>query len=392
MVKKLSSLAFLILAISLASCNKDGVDIEYQYYPKSDYDLISNHLDLPEYPLDYTTDFPNYYTRPSIQFDNDMATLGRVLFYDINLSKNKEISCASCHKQNLAFADDVAFSEGVNGKLTDRNSLALGAVFNFSEYYGPGRVPFFWDNRVSTVEEQSEQTFKNDKEMDMEMHEVLAEVQQIPYYVPLFKAAFKETNSMTEDNVLTAISEFVNSIASVNSRYDDGLIALFSEEGHLGSVGTKDFANFTPQENIGKSLYINNCAVCHGEINGAPNLLFANNGLDLETNEEDDKGLGGITYNSEEMGTFKVPTLRNISLTGPFMHDGRFETLEDVLNHYSSNIQAHPNLSWQLRNNNQPKKFNFSTEDKAALLAFFDTFVDDELAVDERFSDPFIQR
>lgn len=389
---KVPAFLAVILVLSLSNCKKEDVKIQYNYYAAEDYKLISQYLTLPNEQVNYDLDFPAYYFSFNSQFNTGMATLGRVLFYDKNLSEDRSISCASCHKQELAFADDVAFSDGVLNRKTDRNSLALGSVFSFREYYGSmsqGRVPFFWDNRATSVQQQSKQTLANDVEMSMEMHEVVERVKEQPYYYPLFKNAYRDSE-INEDNVLNAISEFINSMATFNSRYDDGLVKHFETYGSLVDVGEADFSNLNDQENIGKELYITNCGACHGAVNGMPGQLSSNNGLDMNYT---DNGMGDVTNNSTDVGLFKVPTLRNIAKTGPYMHDGRFETLEEVVDHYSTGIKDFENLSYLLRENqefNAPAvKFNFTDEEKAALIAFFNTFTDEEFLQDEKFSDPF---
>ena len=390
-LKHLFLIAFASL-ILFTDCGKDTVDIEYNYYPKEEFQALSQQLNLPAYPLDYTVNFPKYYGRTATTFNNDLATLGRVLFYDENLSEDRSVSCASCHKQQLAFADDLALSEGVQQRSTARNSLALGSVFSFREYYGSsssGRVPFFWDNRASTVQEQSKQTLANDLEMNMTMPEVVQRVKEEDYYIPLFRTAFGNPD-VSEDRVLDAISEFVNSMASVDTRYDRELDKYYeSNRFNFTSHVNADFSGLSSIENKGKQLFQTHCASCHGAVNGLPGRISANNGLDVVY---DDPGMGDITGNND-VGLFKVPTLRNITLTAPYMHDGRFATLDEVLDHYSSGIKEHENLSPQLRVNQSTNgaavKLNFSAADKAALLAFFDTFVDEEYLTTEKYSDPF---
>jgi len=382
----------VIFLITLSNCVKEEVKIEYSYYDKDDYGIISQHLNLPNDIVNYSFTFPEYYSSRIRNFDNGMATLGRVLFYDKNLSEDRSISCASCHKQELAFSDDLAFSDGVLNRKTTRNSLALGSVFSFREYYGTmssGRVPFFWDNRASTVQEQSKQTLANDVEMSMNMQEVVERVKEQAYYSPLFKNAFLGAE-ISEDNVLDAISEFINSMATFNSKYDKELENHFATYRNFNNLDEVDFPGLTAQENIGKTLYITNCGSCHGNVNGMPGEIAANNGLEMNYS---DPGMGDVTSNSYDLGLFKVPTLRNIVKTAPYMHDGRFQTLEEVVEHYSDGIQTFVNLSVQLREGEQSnapaRKFNFNEEEKAALIAFFNTFTDEEFLTDEKFSDPF---
>jgi len=370
----------------LFSCDK-GIQKEILNYVDEDgndlHPMMSTKLDIPgDIPLKYDQNFPSYYSRSFTSYDNNMATLGRVIFYDKNLSHDRNISCASCHDQKLGFADAAAFSEGVNGRRTSRNSLALGSVFSFREYYGNpsfGGVPFFWDNSANTVQEQSRRTFANEDEMNMKMHEVIERIQEEPFYKPLFVAAYGK-DEVNDDNVLNAISEFVSAIGSYKSKYDQALETHYNNNSFsLNTIAQTDFPSFTNAENKGKNLYLSNCASCHGQINGLPGAIQANNGLDLEYADT------GI----DEQSLFKVPTLRNIALTGPYMHDGRFDTLEEVVDHYSNNIKAHKSLSRELKDHLQPKQFNFSEDDKRNLIAFMHTFTDQEFLNAERYSDPF---
>ncbi len=380
----------IICLFIFSSCG-DDFEVTREFYEEDEYALIAQKLNLDNAPTDYTVEFPSYYPRDTRTFNNSLATLGRVLFYDANLSVDRSISCGSCHQQEKAFADGKAHSDGVNGRKTARNSLALGSVFSFNEYYGNptfGGVPFFWDNRAFTVQEQSKQTFANVDEMGMEMSQVIDRVKEEDFYKPLFRNAFGN-DKINEQRILDAIGEFVNSMASVHSKYDTGLEAHFNTGGNNFDIGDIDFPSFTAEENLGKKLYINNCASCHGNINGSPGLIAANNGLEMDYN---DGGVGQTTGEAHEKAIFKVPTLRNITLTQPYMHDGRFATLEEVIDHYSTNIQPHVNLSAELTDNfGAPKQFNFTAEEKAALITFLATFEDDNLLTLERFSNPFKQ-
>jgi cytochrome c peroxidase len=307
------------------------------------------------------------------------------LFYDKNLSKDKTISCASCHKQELAFSDDVAFSTGVENRATARNSIALGSVLNFAAYYGGfSGIPFFWDNRAESVQDQSRATLGNPVEMDMKMHEVVDVVRKLEYYEPLVDKAFsKRLNKITETDVLNAIGEFVNSLTNYNTRFDT----------ELDKVGitkiNNNFSGFTASENRGKSLYLTNCASCHGQNAARPPVVSANNGLMMTY---DDKGVGKHTNNGKDESLFKVPTLRNIARTAPYMHNGMFKTLSEVIDHYSTGIVLHKNLSSALKSNsNTAKKFNFSEQDKEDLMAFLMTLNDDKVITAAKFSDPFIK-
>jgi cytochrome c peroxidase len=227
--------------------------------------------------------------------------------------------------------------------------------------------------------------------MDMQMHEVIAEVNKRAYYKPLIKAVRGNTSVADETTVLNAVSMFVNSISSMNSKYDDAISTYFLDKGHIIDIASVNLSGLSEVENLGKTLYMNNCASCHGETNGFPGEVQSNNGLADYT---EDQGIGEIQGNDYN-GVFKVPTLRNITLTAPYMHDGRFATIDEVLDHYQSlsSAPAHPNLGKQLRvnvnPNGAPKAMDFSSADREALKAFFKTFEDEKMATAEKYADPF---
>lgn len=371
-----------LFILFLSSCLKEGADVETYYYGDADEKVLDAYLTLPKAPYDYNFSLPTHTALFAPPVDKDLATLGRVLFYDKNLSSDKKISCASCHKQEFAFSDNTDFSEGVAERRTSRNSIALGSVLNFSAYYGEfGGIPFFWDNRAFRVQDQSRATLGNPSEMNMQMHQVKDVVNTLPYYKPLAKAAFSK-QSLSEEDILNAIGAFVNSMTNYHTKFDREL-----DKNGIQFIRT-NFDGFTASENRGKMIYLNRCATCHGENAGRPPKLMANNGLDMEYK---DKGVGGASNNAFENAKFKVPTLRNILRTAPYMHDGRFATMDDVINHYSAEIKNHPNLDSELKLGGVPMKMNFSAQDKADLIAFLNTLTDDQITTDKKFSDPFIK-
>ncbi|MBK8369908.1 MAG: c-type cytochrome [Saprospiraceae bacterium] len=375
---------FLVLGFfSFPSCTDDKVDVVISYYGQKDDAMLKKYVSLPNIPHDYNFKLPNHTGLFSRPIDKDIATLGRVLFYDKNLSKDKTISCASCHKQELAFSDDVSFSQGVENRATARNSIALGSVLNFAAYYGDfGGIPFFWDNRATRVQDQSKATLGNPLEMDMKMHEVADVVNNHEYYKPLIREAFHKENSISETEILDAIGTFVNSLTNYNTKFDRELDKI-----GINSINYA-FTGFTQSENSGKKLYMSHCASCHGQNAGRPPVLSANNGLMLEY---DDMGVGKHTNYANDQGKFKVPTLRNISRTAPYMHNGMFNTLNEVIDHYSSNIKNYKNLSQDLKFGNLPIKFNFTETEKQDLIAFLLTLNDDNITIDPKFSDPFLK-
>lgn len=302
---------------------------------------------------------------------NAGATLGRVLFYDKRLSLNRTVSCASCHQQAHGFSDPAKFSTGFDGRLTSRNSMGLANA----RWYQ--RRAFFWDERSATLEIQVLQPIQNTLEMGMTLPEVTTRLTAEPFYRDLFNRAFG-TTAVTSDRIALALAQFVRSIISTNTKYDAGVAS--------------NFTNFTAEETLGRRLFLGQtgnatCAACHGTDNFVPGNTINNNGLE---NPYLDKGLGEVTGRPQDEGLFKVPSLRNIALTGPYMHDGRFASLEEVVEFYNSGVIAHPNLSPPLRaRTGTPLRLNLTTAEKAAMVAFLKTLTDTSLPTDSRFSDPF---
>lgn len=345
---------------------------------------------LPDVPFNYASpDLPGHFFALPIQDQDNTpadnlisdwgATLGRVLFYDKNLSANKTVACASCHIQEKGFSDPEVLSMGFEGGLTGRHSMGLTQA----RYYAP--AAFFWDERAASLEDQVLMPIQDEVEMGMELSTLVARLENLPYYPELFENAFGSPDIST-GRVSRALAQFVRSIVSYNSRFDEGLELI----GGGPNFQTTDFPNFSASENLGKALFFGPrtaCATCHGTTNFvAPGAR--NNGLDAEP---EDGGLGDVTGNPQDEGLFKVPSLRNIEVRPPFMHDGRFATLEEVIEHYNSGIQPHPNLPPQLREgpNGAPRRLNLSEIEKQALVDFLKTLTDQELLQDVKLSNPF---
>jgi cytochrome c peroxidase len=388
-MKKIFALSAILSSFLVFSCQTD--DFSYYYYSPDELAVLSQKLNLPELPTDYNVVLPNYlsftgnggFAQASIPA---AVVLGRVLFYDKSLSKDGKIACATCHKQELAFGDNAAVSKGVFDRDGVRNAIALSAVPSFSGAYENTGNSLFWDNRAKTVQEQSRASLANVKEMDMSMSEVVAAVNNQDYYAILFKKAFGD-GIATEERVTEAIQSFVHALSSFQSKFDEAAQAQFEASQQNIGFEFQAFAKFTTEENLGKKIYLNNCATCHTSTLTIPTVQSASNGLDQNPT---DTGVGGITNLAQDMGTFKVPALRNIALTAPYMHDGRFETLEQVVDHYSNGIKSHVNLSDKLKNpNGTPKNFNFSSTEKEALVAFLRTLRDEKMLADVRFANPF---
>lgn len=394
-IKTLSLSLGCLLAFSLllVSCVEDRVDLTKVSYTDQEYAILSQYLNLPMARASFSVEFPKHMARNGAvvpEIDDAKATLGSVLFYDKQLSANNKVSCASCHKQSLAFSDDVAFSEGFMGRLTKRNSQPLASTPNFESSYNGGsssaffpgmQAGFFWDERAHSIAEQSKITLEDDIEMGVNIYELADKLEEIPYYQVLFSKAYG-TTEVNPSKITDALEVFINSFVSVSSPFDEGL--------NRQNTPFVDFLNFSQQENLGKTLFNTHCSNCHASDFTSLVETVANNGLDLEY---EDKGLGARTNLEYDNGRFKVPFLRNVALTAPYMHDGRFATLAEVIDHYSEGIQDHPNLDVRLRDRFDtqagPIRLNFSDEEKAALVAFLHTVTDHKFTQDERFADPF---
>ncbi len=389
MRKTYTLLLFGILLLLASACEKEQAFV-YQYYTPEETQVLSQYLNLPEIPDDYTVRLSRNLKSTGLlggTIQREKALLGRVLFYDKHLSKDEKISCASCHKQELGFSDDKPVSLGVFNRAGTRNAIALASVASFVSYYGTdingqSAIRFFWDNRAATARQQNKGSLNNPLEMGMDMGEVVAAVENQPYYQPLFRKAYGNSE-VNADRVNEAIAEFVNAMFSCKSKFD--------QEASKDEVQSTfhDFPGFTESENRGKAIYMDNCASCHTSQIGRPALYFANNGLDAAPGN--DLGVGGISGITAQKGSFKVPTLRNIELTAPYMHDGRFQTLAEVVEHYNSGVQDNPNLHQALRlgPGQAPKRLNLTETDKQDLITFLHTLTDETMRTDPRFSNPF---
>lgn len=351
---------------------------------------------LPQVPFAYsdTSVLPAHYTDPQVPgsatpadnqtVDNMVtdagATLGRVLFYDKRLSVNDSVACASCHQQQFGFSDPNVKSVGHAGGLTNRHSMSLANV----RYYFSGRM--FWDERAATLEDQTLMPIQDSVEMGMNLDDLEIKLADTSYYPDMFADAFGDQN-VTSARISMALAQFLRSMISYESRFDEAV-----EQGLPGNLTPQErhgLALFQPMPGGGRSL---RCDACHRTVaqtlgsgpapNSPPPGPFAvNTGLDATTI---DPGAGN--------GRFKAPSLRNIEVTAPYMHDGRFATLADVVEFYNSGIQPHPNLAPQLRQggpNGPPIRFNMTQQEKDALIAFLRTLTDESFLSKDEFSNPF---
>ena len=308
------------------------------------------------------------------------ATLGRVLFYDVRFSANRTRSCSSCHIADKGFSDDRKLSRGFEGGETGRHSMGL----TNARFYSRGH--FFWDQRAATLEDQVLMPFQDPVEMGMTLAGLEERAQEASYYPELFNAAFGDPE-ITSERMSLALAQFVRSMISSGSKYDVGRAMV--------SRRSTDFPNFSESENLGKTLFVNppprgglGCFVCHqGE--GFIAEAAASNGLDATT--ENDLGYGKVTELASDAGTFKVPSLRNVAVRAPYMHDGRFASLEDVVEHYSNGVQPSPNLGRPFfLEDGSVAQIRMTQVEKDALVAFLKTLTDEAMMQDPKFSDPFI--
>ncbi|MBX9929767.1 MAG: cytochrome-c peroxidase [Gemmatimonadaceae bacterium] len=290
------------------------------------------------------------------------ATLGRVLFYDKRLSANDQISCGSCHLQQVGFADTARLSRGFKGGLTGRHSMSLGNA----RFYQNGR--FFWDERAVSLEDQVLRPIQDTVEMGMTLPALETKLSATSFYPALFQSAFG-TSTITSDRIARALAQFVRSMTTTRSRFDAAFVGA-----------QPNFGVLTAEEQLGQSLFagVAGCARCHTTVAQIGDRA-RNTGLDATIT---DVGAGN--------GTFKVSSLRNVGVRSRFMHDGRFTTLDAVVEFYATGVQNNPNLDQRLRTpNGQVQRLNLSPTDKSAIVAFLRTLTDSTFLRDVRFSDPF---
>lgn len=386
-----------LLPISLLVCffmlTSSSEKIDFSEF----FSFVGEEPNLPDEPHDYKSiEFPehiiegvtNWDTEPfdplkiTDNISNDGATLGRVLFYDKILSADNSLSCGSCHKQEFAFADDAQFSEGINGTLTTRNSPSLNDIewainsnfispIIFFPFVQQGNF-LFWDGRVHNLDSLVLLPVINQDELAGDLDMIIQKMELTSYYPDLFQKAFGDTD-ITDERMTIALAQFVRSMISFETKFD--------------KAAPNNFDIFTESEMRGKELFDANCNICHiaPHFGATP----ANNGLDMVY---EDPGMAGWLIDlppSLTEGAFKSPSLRNITKTAPYMHDGRFETLEEVIQFYSEEVQPHEASFFQWISQPNFTGFGFDETQKADLLAFLHTLTDESFLTDEKWSDPF---
>lgn len=327
---------------------------------------VTPHTPSPS-PLQIPQLFSDKILDPVIPFDNEQTVegiaLGKKLFFDPILSANQTQACADCHAPENAFTDPDRFSDGINGILGNRNSMPL---FNLAWNYDE---KFLWDGSAFSLEHQAFSPVRDPIEMAETWSNVEQKLQSHTEYPELFEQAFG-TKQIDSTLITKAIAQFERTLISSNSKFDKFL---------LGE------ATLTPQELNGFNVFMDenrgDCFHCHGSENNPlwTDNLFHNNGLDRAFS---DLGLGAVTGDPADNGKFRSPSLRNLAFTAPYMHDGRFATLEDVINHYSEGLQPSPTIDPLMKKIAQGG-VQLTPEDKADLKAFLLTLSDYEFI--ERF-------
>ena len=352
--------------------------------------FISGTIDLNDL-FDYVNQtVPNYINEDNMPVTNPItdggAVLGRVLFYDTNLSRNNSISCASCHQQAFAFGDPATVSVGWNGETTGRHSTRLVNA-RFGE-----ESKFFWDERAENLEEQATMPIKNHVEMgfsgtdgDPTIDSLITKLEGINYYQDLFTYVYGDFE-ISEDEIQDALAQFIRSIQSFDSKFDVGRAQVANNN--------VDFPNYTTQENLGKTLFLNspqnggaNCNTCHG----APEF-------DIDNNSKNNSVISVAgDPDAVDLTNTRSPSLRDLvnpsgGLNGPMMHDGSITTLLDVINLYDDITvdPANTNLDNRLSGmGGQGQNLNLTDAEKDALVAFLETLTGSNIYTAEQWSDPF---
>ncbi|WP_338407243.1 cytochrome c peroxidase [uncultured Flavobacterium sp.] len=389
----MSSIFLLFLFLIMSSCSNNNDSTAKDLYPNVT-SKFAGKIDLNN-PSNYANQIkPAYITKDNTTgnpITDKAATLGRVLFYDTNLSSNNTISCSSCHIQANAFGDTEIASDGVNGKTTRHSMRLANSRFSIEN-------KFFWDERAATLEFQTTQPIQNHIEMgfsgtsgDQNILALITKLQNTSYYKELFKYAFG-SEGITENKIQLALAQFVRSIQSFDSKYDAGRALVTNEN--------QSFANFTAQENQGKNLFLTppvfdatgnrtaggvGCAACHA----APEF-------DIDPNTKNNGIIGVLNGPGIDITNTRAPSLRNLvkkdgTTNGPMMHTGNLTTLQTVIGHYGK-INLAPgntNLDARLTPNGFGQQLNLTAPEVNALIAFINTLSGTNVYVDLKWSSPF---
>lgn len=395
-MKKLSLFFFGMIVMTVSSCSKNDSDTNYSKidsYPNVS-NTFSGKIDLNKLFNYQNQSVPSYITKDNTSgnsITDKGATLGRVLFYDKNLSANNTISCSSCHKQANAFGDDAVASIGINGTTTRHSMRLVNSRFS-------NENKFFWDERATSLENQTTQPIQNHIEMgfsgtngDANITSLLSKLQNIGYYKELFRFVYG-SEEITETKIQMALAQFIRSIQSFDSKFDIGRASAANNN--------QNFNNFTAQENQGKNLFLTppvfdatgnrisgglGCAACHA----APEF-------DIDPNSRNNGIIGVLNATGIDVTNTKAPSLRDLlnqrgEPNGPMMHTGNLATLQNVIGHYGTiNIApGNTNLDPRLRPNGFGQQLHLTATEVNALIAFIKTLTGTAVYTDPKWSSPF---
>lgn len=345
---------------------------------KKDKDEAPDEMIVEYDATPYELSYPAHVPPPQIPSDNELTRagvqLGRMLFHETLLSADNSQSCASCHDQNNAFSDTAQFSIGVNGLPGGRQAMAvMNMAWNTNG--------FFWDGRAELLRDQSLLPIQDELEMDETLDNVISKLNASEEYRDQFIRAFGDA-TITAERISLAMEQFMNSVTSYDSKYDrylQGLEQLTESEERGRLLYFTEYNPFFPEESGA------DCEHCHGGFN-FENDEYMNNGLDTDGEMEDD-GFMSVTGDPADRGKFKVTSLRNIALTPPYMHDGRFATLEEVVAHYNEGIQTSSTVDPALLAT-QETGLMLTDQDMEDLVAFLHTLTDINFTENPEFSAP----
>ncbi len=397
MQKKLTvitALLLLVMAFQFCKKTKSNTTTTPTYAAiKAAFGVNIDPTNLANYANQAKPAYINKDNTGSNAITNTKATLGRVLFYDKNLSIDNSVSCGSCHRQEFAFGDTALQSKGVSGGLTGRHSMRLiNARFAVE-------AKFFWNERAATLEAQTTQPIQDHAEMGFSGQSgrptfatLVAKLTAIPYYTELFQFVYGDA-TITEPRMQECMAQFVRSIQSFDSKYDAGR-ALVANDGQA-------FPNFTAQENTGKNLYLTppNFDATSNRIGGGVGCNGCHNApeFDIDPNTRNNGIIGTIGSPTLDLLNTRAPTLRDLAKpngqpNSPMMHTGVIATLQTVIGHYGTiNIApGNNNLDARLRPNGIGQKLNLTAPEVNALIAFLQTLTGSNVYTDAKWKSPFL--
>lgn len=349
-----------LLALFMAACSSDKDEPVLNPESPTPYELtLPKHL-----PQAYTIPIDNPLTVEGVE-------LGRHLFYEKKLSGDNTMSCGSCHQQAKAFTDGRGLSLGIDGVATKRSAMSLANLLWFSQLN--------WDGSENSLESQARGPIESPIEMHESMAKAVEELQATILYPALFRKAFGDS-IITETNILKALAQFERTLVSGSSRYD----RYMQNQAQLTQDELEGMKLFLTHPDPSTNTRGGNCGDCHGGTLFT-HRTFHNNGLDATFS---DNGLGQVTAQDKDNGKFKAPTLRNISLTAPYMHDGRFGTLEEVLEHYRTGVVYSETLAKELMQPNGQPGLPITAAEQEKIILFLHTLTDKTFTQNNSLSSP----